>query len=118
MSLVAGLGMFILALFPFSADAYLVPITFMFLPVAWSPLIIVGTALVSKISSLSQGAALGIFTSVTAMASLIAALSAGFVADNIGFIYVLLLSAAFTIASVVLMFLVKTGLNDQQEQTA
>lgn len=118
MSLVAGLGMFVLALFPFSADVYLVPITFMFLPVAWSPLIIVGTALVSKISSLSQGAALGIFTSVTAMASLIAALSAGFVADNLGFIYVLLLSAAFTIASVVLMFLVKTGLNEQQEQTA
>lgn len=109
MSLVASLGMTLLALFPIPADVYLVPITFMFLPVAWSPLIIVGTALSTKLSSLSQGEALGIFTAVTAMASMIAALSAGIIADNIGFLYVLILSALMTIASLVLMFFVRYG---------
>lgn len=105
MSLVASLGMFLLACYPIPADVYLVPITFMFLPVAWSPLIIVGTAIVTKLTNLTEGEAIGLFTAATAMSSLFAALAAGFLADNLGFIYVLLLSAFFTVASLILMLI-------------
>ena len=105
MSLVASLGMFLLACYPIPADAYLVPITFMFLPVAWSPLIIVGTAMVTKLTNLTEGESIGVFTAATAGASLIAALAAGFLAENLGFIYVLLMSTCFTILSLILILI-------------
>lgn len=107
MSLVASLGMFLLACYPVPADIYLVPITFMFLPVAWSPLIIVGTAMVTKLTNLTEGESIGVFTAATAMASLVAALAAGFLADNLGFIYVLLLSSCFTVLSLILIIILR-----------
>ncbi|MCF7790733.1 MAG: MFS transporter [Victivallales bacterium] len=116
MSLVAALGMMILAIFPIPADKFLVPITFMFLPVAWSPLIIVGTAIVTKLSDLSQGEALGIFTAATAMSSLIAALAAGFIADSIGYLYVLILSAIVTILSLIFMSVLGKRFHAQEKE--
>ena len=107
MSLVAALGMTLLAIYPVPADVWLVPVTFMFLPVAWSPLIIVGTAVVTKLTDLSQGESLGIFTAATAGASLVAALAAGVIADSLGYLQVLTLSTIVTITGLVLMLVLK-----------
>lgn len=105
MSLVAALGLTLLSLFPVAGDAYLVPTAFIFLPVAWSPLIIVGTAVVTKLTNMADGEALGIFTAVTGGSSLIAAVSAGLIADHLGFVKVLMLSALATIIGLVLMIM-------------
>lgn len=118
MSLVAALGLTLLSLFPVSGDNYLVPIAFIFLPVAWSPLIIVGTAVVTRLTDMARGEALGIFTATTAVASLIAAIVAGLIADHIGFTKVLMLSAGATIIGLVLMAILMPLAKERMAESA
>jgi len=64
---------------------WLVPLFFFLLPVAWSPLIVAGTDYTAELSSLPQGAAVGIFNATTAIASLLSAFAAGQLADLLGY---------------------------------
>ena len=107
LSLIAGLGMFLCYLFPFTGAVYVASAAFICLPIAWSPLVIIGTALVTRMSSMSQGESMGIFTSATAGASLVAAIAAGYIADTLGFDMVLLISAIMTVISLGLIFILK-----------
>lgn len=66
------------------------------IPVAWSPLIVTGTAAAAQLSSLNEGKALGIFNATTAIASVLSALAAGWIADLLSYTWVLILAAVST----------------------
>ena len=63
----------------------LVPIAFAMIPVAWSPLIVGGTALASELTPFGQGEGLGLFNAITALSSVIAAFAAGYIAHRWGY---------------------------------
>ncbi len=78
-------GMAVMLMFGQNVQAWLVPPVFILLPVAWSPMIVAGTALTGKLCSGSQGSAMGLFNATTAMASVSAALLAGGIAQKLGY---------------------------------
>ena len=61
---------------------YFVPAAFAMIPIAWSPLIVAGTALASELTTIGQGAGLGLFNAMTALSSVLAALAAGWIAHH------------------------------------
>lgn len=78
-------GMAVLLMSGQNIQAWLVPPVFILLPVAWSPMIVAGTALTGKLCSGSQGSAMGLFNATTAVASVSAALLAGGIAQKLGY---------------------------------
>lgn len=66
------------------------------IPVAWSALIVTGTAAAAQLSALNEGKAIGIFNATTAIASVLSALAAGWVADLLRYTWVLILAAIAT----------------------
>lgn len=74
-------------------NALLVPLTFLLQPIAWSPLIVAATALTGGLATIPEGEAMGIFNATTALASVLSALAAGFLADHFGYALVVLLAA-------------------------
>ncbi len=72
----------------------LVPLAFAMIPIAWSPLIVGGTALASELTPFGQGEGLGLFNAVTALSSVIAAFAAGFIAHIWGYPVVTIFAAA------------------------
>ncbi|MFP4396655.1 MAG: MFS transporter [Desulfonatronovibrio sp.] len=78
-------GMAMLLLAGSGVQSWLVPPVFILLPVAWSPMIVAGTALTAKLCSGSQGSAMGLFNAATALASVTAALLAGIIAQKFGY---------------------------------
>ncbi|MCA1743674.1 MAG: MFS transporter, partial [Desulfovibrionales bacterium] len=84
-TLISISGMAVLLLFGQNIQAWLVPPVFILLPVAWSPMIVAGTALTGKLCSGSQGSAMGLFNAATAVASVSAALIAGGLAQKLGY---------------------------------
>lgn len=83
-------------------------LAFIPIPVAWSPLIVAGTAAAAQLSSLNEGKAVGIFNATTAIASVLSAFAAGWVADLLSYTWVLILAAvASAVAFVLLLPLLK-----------
>lgn len=78
-------------------------LAFIPIPVAWSPLIVAGTAAAAQLSSLNQGKAVGIFNATTAIASVISAFVAGWVADLLNYTWVLILATIATAFACVLL---------------
>lgn len=105
MCVVALVVMFISCLFPGPVSHWLAPLFFMLIPIAWSPLIVIGTALVPKLSELAQGTALGIFNASIAVTSLISAIGAGLLAQYVGYSWIILLAA---ISMIIACFLICT----------
>lgn len=81
MTLFSILGMALLLFAGATIQKWLVPPVFIVLPVAWSPMIVAGTALAGKLAKGSQGTAMGLFNATTAVGSVVAALLAGSVAQ-------------------------------------
>jgi MFS family permease len=105
MTLASVAGMAVLAFVQTPVNAWLVPAAFVLLPVAWSPLIVAGTALTAQLSvpqGIPEGEAVGIFNATTAIASVLSAFAAGIIAHLTGYGVVLLLSAATTAAGCLL----------------
>lgn len=105
----AGLG---LAALPQQAPALgmLGPLAFVLLPVAWSPLIVDGTAWAAQLSTMNEGEAVGILNSTTALASVAAAFGAGVRASRFGFDAVLYLAAAaMVLGSLLVLALLRAG---------
>ncbi|HEY7804202.1 MAG TPA: MFS transporter [Orrella sp.] len=93
-------------------------LAFIPIPVAWSPLIVAGTAAAAQLSSLNEGKAVGIFNATTAIASVLSAFAAGWVADLLSYTWVLILAAIATaIACVLLMPLLKQNKSGQAGST-
>ena len=83
-------------------NALFVPITFLLQPIAWSPLIVAATALTGGLATMSEGEAMGIFNATTALASVVSALAAGFLADHYGYAPVVLLAAVICAVGLVI----------------
>lgn len=110
MSLASVGAMAALALWQPAGVAVLGPLAFVLLPVAWSPLIVAGTAWAAALSTMAEGEAVGILNSTTALASVAAAFGAGVLASRFGFDAVLYLAAAaMVLGSLLLLPLLRVG---------
>lgn len=102
MTLFSIVGMSLLLLVGEVLQKCLVPPVFILLPVAWSPMIVAGTALAGKLATGSQGTAMGLFNASTAVASVAAALLAGSVAQWLNYGATCWIAAAFTVVGMLL----------------
>ncbi len=73
----------------------LVPAAFAMIPIAWSPLIVGGTALASELTPFGQGEGLGLFNGSFALSSVIAAVLAGMIAHHWSYPMVTLTATVF-----------------------
>ncbi len=69
MTLVSVAGLSALAYFHTGANQWLVPVVYILIPVAWSPLIVGGTAWTAQLATFEEGEALGSFNAATAVAA-------------------------------------------------
>ncbi len=81
----------------------LVPLFFAILPVAWSPLIVGGSALAGELATFSQGAAMGIFNAAMAVASVAAAVVGGWIAQASSYGTVTVVATIAAVAGTVLL---------------
>jgi MFS family permease len=99
MTLASAAAMAFLAYVHTGANAWLVPLVFIWLPVAWSPLIVAGTALTAQLAqpqNVPEGEAVGLYNATTAVAFVLSALAAGVIADLTSYGIVLILAAAIS----------------------
>lgn len=85
MTLISQSGLAILAYVDTGMNSWLAPVMFILQPVAWSPLIVAGTAFAAQLSDMEEGPAVGIFNATTAIAAVLSAFAAGFLAETCGY---------------------------------
>jgi MFS family permease len=93
MTLASVAGLAALAHVHSGINQWLVPIVYILIPIAWSPLIVGGTALAAQLATFAEGEALGFYNATTAVAAVIAAFTAGLVARQFGYGMVLTIGA-------------------------
>ena len=93
MTLASVTALAVLAHVHTSLNEWLVPVAYIPIPIAWSPLIVGGTAWAAQLATFEEGEALGIFNANTAVASVISAFTAGLVANKYGYDMVLIIGA-------------------------
>ena len=98
MTVVSVGGLATLAYMHSGINQWLVPVVYILIPIAWSPLIVGGTAWAAQLATFEEGEALGCYNGITAVAAVIAAFTAGVVAHNFGYVMVLIIG---TVASIV-----------------
>ncbi len=99
MTLLSVIGMAVLAFVDTGYNAWLIPAVFALTPIAWSPLIVAGTAVTAQLAvpqGVPEGAAIGVYNATTAIASVLSALAAGVIADQTSYGVVLIVAAATT----------------------
>lgn len=74
-------------------DQWLVPVMYILIPIAWSPLIVGGTAWAAQLATFEEGEALGSFNATSAVAAVIAAFAAGLLAHKFGYGTILRIAA-------------------------
>ena len=77
-------------------NQWLVPVMYILIPIAWSPLIVGGTAWAAQLATFEEGEALGSYNATTAVAAVIAAFAAGLLAHKFGYGMILVIA---TVAS-------------------
>lgn len=90
MTVISWTGMSFFAFVHTAQNNIWVPIFFILTPIAWSPLIVIGTSMTPKLSRLSSGECIGIFNATVAIASFVGALLAGYIADSLGYGFVVI----------------------------
>ncbi len=80
-------------------NAWLIPLVYIPIPIAWSPLMVGGTAWAAQLADFEEGEALGFFNAATAVSSVISAFGAGLIGHYLGYGSVLLVGAISAIAS-------------------
>ncbi|KIX10970.1 MFS transporter [Dethiosulfatarculus sandiegensis] len=98
MTLVSMVGMAVLAYVDTGMNWWLSQVVFISMPVAWSPLIVAGTAYTAQLATMPEGNALGVFNSSTAVASVLGALAAGWLSDAWGYGVVMIGACVLTVA--------------------
>jgi DHA1 family tetracycline resistance protein-like MFS transporter len=93
MTLVSVAALALLAYVNSGLNQWLVPIMYILIPIAWSPLIVGGNAWTAKLATFEEGEALGTFNAATAVASVISAFTAGLIAHSFGYGMVLIIGA-------------------------
>jgi hypothetical protein len=118
MTLVSAGGLAVLAVVKTKHEAWLAPIIFILQPVAWSPLIVAGSAYTAQLAKMPQGAAMGMFNANTALASVLSALAAGGLASWLGYQAVPILAAGVVLAGLVVflpLMKVKVDTSDEAD---
>ncbi|MCB2190902.1 MAG: MFS transporter [Deltaproteobacteria bacterium] len=103
MTLVSMVGMALLAYVNTGYNWWLSQAVFISMPIAWSPLIVAGTAYTAQLATMPEGNALGIFNSSTAVGSVLGALAAGWLSDAWGYGVVMIGATALTVASLAVL---------------
>ncbi|WP_029896488.1 MFS transporter [Desulfohalovibrio reitneri] len=103
MTLASVASMAVLAFIQPANTAWLAPVAFLLLPVAWSPLIVAGTSGAAQLSTLEEGTAVGIFNATTAIGSVLSALTAGLLAEYLGYAWVCMAAAASALLGAALL---------------
>lgn len=101
--IVTNLALVLLAPAPGVVQMILVPLFFAILPIAWSPLIVGGSALAGELAQFSQGAAMGIFNAAMAVASVAAAVVGGWIAQSAGYVTVTAAAAGAAVLGTLLL---------------
>jgi len=106
---IIGTIMTVISLAALSALAYLhsglnqwlVPVMYILIPIAWSPLIVGGTAWAAQLATFEEGEALGSYNATTAVAAVVAAFGAGLLAHNFGYGMILVVATVASLLAVV-----------------
>jgi len=99
---VMSLGaMALLAYFKPWFSPWLTPLVYIPIPIAWSPLMVGGTAWAAQLATFEEGEALGIFNAAAAISSVISAFGAGLLGHHLGYGAVLLAGTVCSTVSVV-----------------
>ncbi len=101
MTLVSLSFMTLLAYWDTGFNRWIVPFVYIPIPIAWSPLMVGGTAWVAQLATFEEGEALGFFNAATAISSVISAFAAGLLGHNLGYGTVLLAGALSSAVAVV-----------------
>ncbi len=78
---------------------WLIPLVYIPIPIAWSPLMVGGTAWAAQLATVKEGEALGFFNAVTSVSSVISAFAAGFLGHSLGYGSVLLVAMISSVLS-------------------
>jgi MFS family permease len=105
---IIGTIMTVISLAALSALAYLhsglnqwlVPVMYVLIPIAWSPLIVGGTAWAAQLATFEEGEALGSYNATTAVAAVVAAFGAGLLAHNFGYGMILVVATVASLLAV------------------
>lgn len=98
MTFISQCGLSVLAFVHTGLNHWLVPLFFILQPVAWSPLIVAGTAYTAQLTDMEEGAAVGLFNATTAIASVLAAFGAGLLAQYLSYKAVPVVGAVLVLA--------------------
>ena len=113
MTLISVSGLAILSYINTGFNQVLVPVIYVLIPIAWSPLIVGGTSWAAELATFEEGEALGLYNATTAVAAVIAAFAAGLVANHFGYGVILVIGSIACILSLPcflpLIFLSKKG---------
>ncbi|WP_319764233.1 MFS transporter [Maridesulfovibrio sp.] len=104
MTLISQAGLAVLAYVHTGINSWLAPVMFILQPVAWSPLIVAGTAYAAQLSEMEEGPAVGIFNATTAISAVLSAFAAGFLAEGLGYATLPAIGAVLVLAGTVVLF--------------
>jgi len=104
MTLASISALTILAYVKSDLNQVLVPVTYILIPIAWSPLIVGGTAWTAQLATFEEGEAIGSFNGANAIAAVIAAFTAGIVAHKFGYSMILLIASVASLLALLCFF--------------
>ena len=104
MTFASQLGLGVLACVDTGMNSWLAPLLFILQPVAWSPLIVAGTAFAAQLADMDEGPAVGLFNATTAIAAVLSAFAAGFLAEAFGYGSLPVIGTALVLAGGVVLF--------------
>ncbi|MEJ2695377.1 MAG: MFS transporter [Candidatus Sulfobium sp.] len=102
MTVISLAGLSLLAYVRTGFNSWLIPVIYILIPIAWSPLIVGGTAWTAQLATFEEGEALGYFNAATAVSSVIAAFAAGDIAHRFSYGMVLVVAAISSFAGLLL----------------
>lgn len=92
MTVGAFVGLAFLAYVKTGMNAWLIPFVYIPIPIAWSPLMVGGTAWTAQLATVKEGEALGLFNATTSVSCVISAFGAGLLGHNLGYGSILLVA--------------------------
>lgn len=102
LTVVSLTGLSIFAYVNTGYNPWLVPMVYILIPIAWSPLIVGGTAWTAQLATFEEGEALGYFNAASAVSSVIAAFAAGYLAHRFSYRMILVAAAISSFAGLLL----------------
>lgn len=102
-------GMAIFSYVHTSVNYWLVPLIYIWIPVAWSPLMVGGNAWTAKLATFPEGEALGSFNAATALSSVVAALGSGIIAHIFNYGMILVIGAACSLVALIFFLYLLAG---------